>query len=324
MARLGAERRPVSAARPYTEGWYGPRQSVPPWDPADTIGTRTDVWMNPGESRTRSGFSRVDAAADPTQYVRRLDSTGASPFWQAMKQRIIALLDLREGDRVLDVGCGTGDDVRALARLVAPTGQAVGVDDSEVMVAEAARRTRETGLPAEFYRGDAQHLRFPDGTFHGCRVERVLQHLDSPGRAIAEMARVTRSGGRIVAVEPDYGASFIASPDRMLTRKILNCRRDHFSSGTVGRDLTRLFKAASLIDIGASIFTSTVTDLTSDGERLTLRKYVDSARMAGEISETDGHKWLGELMAMAKEGQYRRTMTIFLVSGRKGDADRPM
>jgi ubiquinone/menaquinone biosynthesis C-methylase UbiE len=61
---------------------------------------------------------------------------------------------------LLDVGCGTGGDVRALAELVGPRGQVVGIDSSEVMIAEARSRSAVAGLATEFRVGDAHHLRF--------------------------------------------------------------------------------------------------------------------------------------------------------------------
>ncbi|MBA3415813.1 MAG: ubiquinone biosynthesis methyltransferase UbiE, partial [Chloroflexia bacterium] len=76
----------------------------------------------------RIEFDQVDETTDPADFVRYLDATRATGFFQEIKRRSFALLDLHPGDAVCDLGCGTGDDVLALARLVEPGGRALGVD----------------------------------------------------------------------------------------------------------------------------------------------------------------------------------------------------
>jgi len=266
---------------------------------------------------TRSGFSGVDQTSDPIAYVRRLDNTGAHEFWRAVKRRTFELLDVHEGDCVLDVGCGTGDDVLALAQMVGRAGRAVGVDNSATMIAEAWKRAQGTDLPAAYYQGDARRLDFPDETFDGCRTERVLQHLDDPRRAVAEMIRVARSGARIIMVEPDYGTLIVDGADPAVTRKILNHRCAHFLSGKVGRRLPGICKELGLTGMGVTLLTLASTDIAGESERQQLCKYVAEAQAANVVSATGGAEWLADLEAAGAAGRYRHAVTIFLVSGRK-------
>jgi SAM-dependent methyltransferase len=263
---------------------------------------------------SESGYSSVDQTRDPAAFVRRLDGMAATEFWQGIKQRTYALLDLRPGNHVLDVGCGTGDDVRALARLVGKAGKVVGVDSSLTMIAEARRRSVGRGLPATFRHADAEHLPFADARFDGCRAERVLQHLTNPRTALAEMARVTRRRGRIVLVEPDYGTLTIRGADPMITRRILACRAAHFRSGQIGRQLPGLCRTVGLAEVSVSFINLTNTDFERDGELALLRKYVDGAQAAGAISENEGSNWLAEL-SETDGGGYRHAITVFVASG---------
>ncbi|MHB1592802.1 MAG: methyltransferase domain-containing protein [Streptosporangiaceae bacterium] len=115
---------------------------------------------------------------------------------QRCKQIADAQLGLRPGQAVLDAGCGCGADAADMAALVGPAGRAVGIDASGAMIIAARQRFAGTGLP---------HLRdrrvcgprFPDATFSACRAERLLQHVPDPGRAVCEVARVARPGGRV-------------------------------------------------------------------------------------------------------------------------------
>jgi ubiquinone/menaquinone biosynthesis C-methylase UbiE len=188
----------------------------------------------------QSGYTAVDEAIDATKYVRRLDQMRTDNFWQAVKAQTFELLDLRPDSRVLDVGCGTGDDVLTLATLVGPGGRAVGVDSSATMIDEASRRAAAAHSSAEFSLGDARSLDFPDASFDGCRAERILQHMDAPEQVVRELARVVRPGGCIVLVEPDYGTLSLTGADESITRRIVNVRREHFRSGSIGRELPRL------------------------------------------------------------------------------------
>ncbi len=100
---------------------------------------------------------------------------------------------LRPGQRVLDVGCGTGVHARAAARRVGPTGRVVGVDPNEGMLAVAAGSPE----PVRWRRGTAEALPFPDGSFDHVVSGFVLMFLTDRTRALAQMARVLTPGGRL-------------------------------------------------------------------------------------------------------------------------------
>ncbi|GAC1403806.1 MAG: hypothetical protein NVSMB52_17730 [Chloroflexota bacterium] len=269
------------------------------------------------ESRIPSGYTDVDAAMDPAVYIRRLDEVAVQPLWRTIKERTYALLDLQPGNHILDIGCGTGDDVRALAQCVGPQGRAIGVDISSTMVAEALIRSRRTALSTHYLQGDVYRLDLPDDSFDGCRAERVFQHLVDPHRALLEMVRVARPGGRVVIVEPDYGTENIQGANAVITRKILKARCDHFECGTIGRQLPNLYKNASLEAVRLTLFNQEQTTNTVDSERHLLRKYVTGAREVDAISESEGAAWLRDLDEAGKSGRYRRAIKIFLVAGCK-------
>jgi ubiquinone/menaquinone biosynthesis C-methylase UbiE len=114
-----------------------------------------------------------------------------------------AQMELRSGDIVADVGCGTGEDVLALAMKVGAAGRAIGVDLSSTMIATAGERSRQCGLKVSFVQRDVQKLGFEDGCFDALRAERALQHTADPTMALREMVRVLKPGGRLVSWEAD-------------------------------------------------------------------------------------------------------------------------
>src|SRR5437660_2727946 len=105
-------------------------------------------------------FTAIDSQCKPDFFITFADAANSLDDIQAIKQLMLSLLDAGGGKRVLDVGCGTGDDVHKIAELVGGPGQAVGLDHSAVMIAEARRRQARAALPVRFIDGDAEHLSF--------------------------------------------------------------------------------------------------------------------------------------------------------------------
>ncbi len=192
-------------------------------------------------------FSDVDAAADPTRLVSYLDHVAGQV--RDLKRRGYGLLDLKPGDAVLDVGCGPGTDVFGLEEIVGPAGRAAGVDVSATMIDQARSRAAVSGSRAEFQAGSAESLPFPDATFDAVRIERVLIHAADPALAVREMARVTRPGGRILAIEPDHQMSAIDATDGALCDRAFRGLSALMRNSRAGRQLKGLFLAAGLSSV---------------------------------------------------------------------------
>lgn len=265
----------------------------------------------------KSGFAAVDRADDPRQYMRFLDSGGSSEWSRNVKRRTFELLGAREGGRFLDVGCGTGGDVLALARLVGPEGRAVGVDVSETMVEEARRRAEGTGLPAEFHLGDAHRLEFPDGAFDGCRAERVFQHLEDPARALGEMVRAVRPGGRVVVFDPDWETFVLDAGMPRVTRLVLNAVCGSIRNGWIGRRLAPLFREHGLVEISVVPDTLLMPRFVAVDAALAVRKTVQRVQEAGLLTPSEGAAWLADVEERERTGRFFAAVTTFCVSGRR-------
>ncbi|HZS47864.1 MAG TPA: methyltransferase domain-containing protein [Blastocatellia bacterium] len=264
-----------------------------------------------------SQFASVDRAQDPDAFVRFLDTINQMEPVQEVKRRTIELLDVREGEHILDVGCGLGDVVQMIAKKVGQSGQVVGIDQSEIMLAEAKRRASDSGLPIEFKPGRAQQLEFPANSFNGCRADRVLLYVENPAAVLAEMTRVTKPGGRIVNFEPDWQTSVVDNPDRALTRRIFDFWCDSLPNGWLGRQLPRLHKELGLIDTSVQVLTLPLTTYKLFNDIFMVEGTIERAKNSGAITVNEAEDWLGALKEADKAGCFFFATSGFLVGSRK-------
>jgi SAM-dependent methyltransferase len=262
-----------------------------------------------------SEFQDVDHAADPASQVAYLDAVSGLDEIRAYKHRSHQALRIGPGARVLDVGCGAGEDLRELAALVGPHGRVVGVDRSQTMIAQARQRT--AGLPVTCQVGDAHALAFGDERFDAARADRVLQHVADPGRVLAELVRVTRRGGWIVVFDPDWGSLLVTADQRALTRAILDFCCDGVRNGWVGRRLVGLAGAAGLAGVRVAPVTAVFTELAVADSLLGLSAAAEGAAAAGVVESDAAAGWLAGLRRSAAEGRFLAALTGFLVSGRR-------
>ncbi len=108
-----------------------------------------------------------------------------------------ALIELREGDTVLDLGSGGGIDVLLSARRVGPSGKVYGLDMTEQMLALARENQRKAGATnVEFLKGEIEHIPLPDNSVDVIISNCVINLSADKGRVLREAFRVLKPGGR--------------------------------------------------------------------------------------------------------------------------------
>lgn len=146
-------------------------------------------------SKVRGVFDSVAARYDVMNDVM---SMGMHRVWKAYT---IAVSGARTGQQVLDIAAGTGDLTRAFARKVGPSGCVIHTDINEAMLRTGRDRLVDEGLALPTVICDAEKLPFPDNRFDIVSVAFGLRNMTHKDRALAEMRRVLKPGGKLLVLE---------------------------------------------------------------------------------------------------------------------------
>lgn len=266
-----------------------------------------------------SGYRGVDEGDVPS-LVATMDATSGWDATQRLRAWEQERLDLRAGERLLDVGCGTGAAALALAGDVGADGEVVGIDASASMLAVARARATGTSSPMRFTVGDALALDEPDGSFDAVRSERTLQWVADPGAAVAEMARVLRPGGRLALIDTDWSTLTLEVGDDTVTaavREALRTERNRPSN--VGRRLGALVRAAGL-DVAAEttaeqVWTDWDPDLSPTPTGcFSMWSLADDLVARGRIGADTTEDLVATIHDAARHGRFAMTLTMFAVA----------
>lgn len=152
------------------------------------------------EERSRNIQRMFDDISPRYDLLNTVLSFGRDRSW---RKRAVRKLNPPEGARLLDLACGTGDFALAAMRYCKSIGSIVGVDFSENMLAIARKKyeQREIGIPYEFQFGDARDLPLEDESVDAITIAFGIRNVVDVPKALREMHRVLRPGGRAMILE---------------------------------------------------------------------------------------------------------------------------
>ena len=205
-------------------------------------------------------FSVITLGGPHLGGVAALEDRAKAPTYQAMFRTLIDVMNPQPGEAILDVGCGAGSLDRLLAKRLGDANPITAMDSNAFLRSEAATLAKAEGVDGtiRFVPGDAEKLPFPDASF-GCAFSvTVLEECDAD-RAIAEMKRVVRPGGRIgiVVRALDMPQWWNLTLPRDITDKIVVPPQSVAAKGVADSSLYKRMREGGLVDL--TCFPSLIT-----------------------------------------------------------------
>jgi SAM-dependent methyltransferase len=237
----------------------------------------------------------------------RLVRAYTTPDVQAQRDAVRLALQAGRSERILDLGSGPGILACELAREVGPNGAVTAVDISPEMNAIALRRAEEAGLGdrIEVVRGDAVALAFPEACFDAAVSTQVVEYVPDPDRAITELRRVLRPGGRLVLLDTDWDTLVWSASDDTRTERILNAWRNHAPHTRLPRTLAPRLRACGFqVDqiFVLTLLNTTYNEATYSHNLAALIAHF--VRTNDAVPEAELDDWLADHASLDQDGAY--------------------
>lgn len=259
-----------------------------------TVPTRAVMADDSGDEAIQVGdFDRVQATPDPRRYVEWMDRQRALGADRALDK-----LRLAADGAVLDVGCGPGVDLDALA---SRTRLAVGIDLADAMVRQAHIRVPTASVAV----ADGCHLPFTSNAFNAGWMRAVLVHSADPQSVVKEIGRVLRPGSMLVLSEPDHGSHVVGTDYPEIFERIKAHRRSKFKNPYAGRNLAAVATAVGF-DI-SRIWVTPILHTSFEQARAAggpFDRAVADAVSDGIITPDEADRYVGSLQERDRDGAF--------------------
>src|SRR5215203_148263 len=235
--------------------------------------------------------------------ARALERIYSSADVVAQRKATLERLALRSGESVIDIGCGPGFLCDEMAEAVGENGRVLGVDISDDLLTVARERNARSRLTYEH--GDAERLDQPEASFDVAVSVQTLEFLNDPDRAIAEMFRVLKPGGRALILNTDWDrvAWYASDPDRMA--RVRRAWEAHCAHPRLPQTLVTRLRRAGFTIAALSTFPIVNTRLEpgtySHGLLELMRDFLQAQ---GTVEALELAAWATDLDALTAKGSY--------------------
>ncbi len=249
--------------------------------------------------------------------ARDLERSYSTPEVAQQRIRTLKGLALQSGEHVLDAGCGPGFLTQELAMMVGSHGLVVGVDNSLDMLDLATKRCK--GLPqVQLKQGSVVELPEREERFDAVTCIQVLGYVSQVSRALAEMHRALKRGGRIAVLETDWHGVVLNSSDEVLSRRMFAAWDNAVPSPNLPAKLRMLLQAQEFAAIRVEAIPILNTSYVPGNFAVGALEWIARhAQEQGAVSEEETTAWLDDLMELDKNGTFFFCVNRFLFTAVK-------
>lgn len=226
--------------------------------------------------------------------IDRLEKRAKDKVFTRLFEKYIALLAFPSSAQILEIGCGTGANLRLLAQRGGFSGKVCGIDQSQTFVEAASRFAYEENVAdrIELRVGDIHSLSYPDDVFDIVIAHTVISHVTDPSTVIREMGRVVKPGGTVVIFDGDYASLTYAHTNHEFGRQMdAALASASFNNPRIMRELPKL-----LPTLGLQLTTAWGDVITEIGHASYFKSFAETyapyVAQAGLMSADDVDSWM--------------------------------
>lgn len=238
---------------------------------------------------------------------------------EIINQRLQTLngLALRNGESVLDVGCGTGLLLQMMSGEVGDSGQITGLDLSADMLEIAKQRCGELAN-VRLLQGSADELEFEADYFDVVACTQTLLYVEQVEQALREISRVLKPGGRVAVVETDWRGLVLSNSDNDFARRIVDAWDIAVVSPNLPVKLIPLLKQVGFSEIRVTPIPVLNTSYDENNYSTSiLQWFVKAAVRQGVITQQESDQWLAQMEQLSKQDAYFFCVNRFLFTAVK-------
>ena len=233
------------------------------------------------------------------------------------RMQTLQAMALRAGERVLDAGCGTGLLLQGMVSAVGETGQIVGIDFSNDML-DVARERFASNSSVTLQQGSVTELPLDSESFDAASCTQTLLYVDDVEKAISELYRVLKPGGRVAVLETDWRGLVLNSEDDAVSSRVIDAWDKGVASPNLPVKLIPMLQKQGFTAIGAQAIPLVNTSYTpSSFSAMMLKFFAEMAVKQDVFDEQASEAWMAQFPGLESQQAYFFSVNRFLFTAVK-------
>jgi len=247
--------------------------------------------------------------------AREIDRMYASPDISAQRNFVMELLALNRGECVVDIGSGPGYLLAEMADVVGPTGDVCGLDQS-VDMNNVARKRNSRRSWVRVDEGDVLSLPYPSDTFDVAVSTQVYEYVTDIPRALGELRRVMKPGGRVVILDTDWDSLVWNTENRVLHQRICDAWEEHLVHPRLPRVIAQQLRRAGFTLVSQRVHVLMNTELGENSfSAAAMRSIADFVPGHRGVTKADAEEWVMDLLRRECAGEYFYSLNRYACVG---------